>query len=132
MLGDAAQRVADVAERAGREHHPQWYEGPRAAFACAIRALDAMGWAQAGMPEELRLDLNEHGEALDAAVRVAVIVAEDELREAREGSWRNGEGQPTERDVVRARLDALRELSWAVGLRAGTTWPAPGVMRLTA
>lgn len=82
LLGQAAQDVSVITDRRGRERFPEWYREPLGRFDRARALLDLLGWGDPCRAADVMIDASEHGWALVKALEVALIVGDDELKEA--------------------------------------------------
>jgi hypothetical protein len=110
-LGDAAEAIAQSVSGANRERHPERYQKPLVHFDQARAVLNLIGWSKVEQATDVHIDLCEHGQAVLAGLRVAMIVGTTDLEEAeRVDAERAGRGEPPKRDATAKRVCALREL----------------------
>jgi hypothetical protein len=115
LLGTAAEDVADVTTRRGREQHPEWYEDSRAHLEQAWALLDLIGWADARQPTAARIDLRQHSWAAAAALDAAVLFAGEDLAEVDLVDAERAErGQPPKGTATIEGARAVREFAAAV------------------
>lgn len=91
LLGDAAAAMLQASELGAAEQRREAYVRPRRLLGQVCDLLDRIGWEERGGAQAIQIDLGRHHRALSLALRSALIVAEDELAEARAPGAAGGE-----------------------------------------
>jgi hypothetical protein len=116
VLADGAEEITAAVEREGYERSPKWFQGGRAKLERACALLDLIGWSEPERAAAVRVDLREHGKALNEALRVMLMVGEDDLEEADPvDAARARRGEPPKREATTKRVLALREFAASLG-----------------
>jgi hypothetical protein len=114
-LGDAAEVIAQSVSGANRERHPERYQEPLAHFDQVRAVLNLIGWSKVEQATDVHIDLCEHGQAVLAGLRVAMIVGASELDEVEPvDAERATRGEPPKRDATERRVCALRKFVTSV------------------
>ena len=75
LLGAAADDIADITSRPGREQHPEWYQDSRTQLEQAWALLDLVGWADPREPTAARIDLRQYRWAATSALKASLMFA---------------------------------------------------------
>jgi hypothetical protein len=110
VLGAAAESLADVAKKADRECHPEWYEEPLEELEHAITVLDVIGWSSNEQPARVALDAHEHRRVLLEAIDMVLLVAGDNLEEL----TRRAQVERVKRDRLAQRVEGLSDFAETV------------------
>jgi hypothetical protein len=110
--------LADVADREGRECHPEWYAKHFAHLDEVLALLDVVGWSAADQPAEVEIDLCEHRWALLKAIEAVARVAADELDAVTAiEADRAVRGETSKCKTTLRRLFAVNDFCWTVVIR---------------
>jgi hypothetical protein len=115
VLHDAAEEITAAVERPGYERQPEWFQGGRAKLERACALLDLIGWSERTQAAAICVDLSQHGQALNEALEVMLMVGEDELKEADAvDATRARQSEPPKREATTRRVLALREFAASI------------------
>lgn len=107
--------IAEVANRQGREHHPEWYLEHFDHLENVLALLEVIGWCEVDQPPVVRIDMREHRWAILKAIEVIALLAIDELDDLdtvdRERARR---GETSKRTAAIRHVFALRDFCFAV------------------
>ncbi|MGN6371535.1 MAG: hypothetical protein ACTHM1_00870 [Solirubrobacteraceae bacterium] len=110
-LGTAADEIETVSVERGRHEHPEWYEKPLAKLDATRALLDVVGWGEPEQAAEVDIDLDEHREALLAALTEQTTLHRELVEEADQVDVERAEkGKPPKAQATRARAAALDRL----------------------
>jgi hypothetical protein len=111
--GEAADQIVQATEAPGPKQAATGPASHRRALDRLCALLDVIGWADPMRPSAVQIDLKAHRAALAEGLKVAELVAEDALEDEAQPTAEPPCESPTER------LERIRELAWAIGLRRG-------------
>jgi hypothetical protein len=119
-IGNAADAISEVVVQLDSQRGAGWHREPLEHFDRLRVLLDHIGWEDSDSPVEAHVDLREHRHAVLEALRVQVLVSEDQLREsARVDAERTAAGEPPSHEATTQRVRALRE--WVAAIEAQAT-----------
>ncbi|MGC2372386.1 MAG: hypothetical protein WA484_00785 [Solirubrobacteraceae bacterium] len=81
VIGQAAERIANVADWSREEQCPVWYVEHLERLERVFALLEVLGWSEADCSSAIRIDLCEHRWALLKALEVLALDAQDDLDE---------------------------------------------------
>lgn len=115
VLSESAKEIADVADQADREQHPERYHEPINRFTRTCALLDLAGWSNPDQPTALQINLHEHGPALSDALEMALLLADTDIEQLDStADTRAARHAPPNRETTIARTLALHEFTAAV------------------
>lgn len=115
VLSETATEVSGVADRAGREMHPEWYEKPIERFKDTCALLDLTGWSAPRQLTAVQIDLREHRRALIDALEMALLLTDVDLEQIEAvDAARAARHEPPAREATITRVLALREFATTV------------------
>lgn len=114
VVGMAASEVGRVADDHTCRHDPELLGHPLGRHRAACALLDVFGWRDYGVSSGAKINLHKHGWALNAAVDVALEVANDTLAGLEVTPGIEGDAKPPVFQATRERVAVFSELSLAV------------------